>query len=150
MFCKSCGAELPTGASVCEKCGKAVQTIMIAEEPKEQSVATSAPKAEPSAPAKKKKKPDGLILPLVMLIVSGGSLAYLYIGNTFHSIMSWFTSLGEEKHLREDIIVATDPMEYTVNIAIVVGAVILALIGVIGVVILFKRLGRKVLSKKDD
>ena len=150
MFCKSCGSELPTGASVCEKCGKKVQTMVVAEEEKTTSVATAAPKEEPAAaPEKKKKKPDGLILPAIMLIISGGGLFYLYAGNTFNSIMSWFTSTGEEKHLREEIIVNPDPIEYAMNIAIIVGAALLAVLGLAGLLVLFKRLGRKFLAKKD-
>ena len=149
MFCKSCGKELPAGASVCENCGKAVETIMVADEPKAQSVAVSEPKVETSAPEKKKKKPDGLILPAIMLIISGGGLFYLYAGNTFNSIIAWFTSLKEEQVINDTFTATADPIEYAVNIAVIVGAVILALLGVAGLIVLFRRLGRKLLAKKD-
>ena len=149
MFCKSCGTELPTGASVCEKCGKEVQTIMVAEEPKEKTVAEPAPTVETAAPEKKKKKPDGLFLPVFLLVLSGGGLFYLYAGNTFNSIMSWFTSVNEEQNLRGEVIRTADPVEYIVNIGVCVGAVILALLGIVGLVILFNRPGRKLLAQKD-
>ena len=152
MFCKSCGKELPTGAAVCENCGKKVETIMVVEEEaKAQSVATSAPKEEAPAPERKsKKKPDGLVLPAIMLIISGGGLFYLYAGNTFNSIIAWIKSSFEEKSvLNETFVSTTDPVEWIVNIAVIVGAVLLAVLGVAGLVVLFRRLGRKAVSKKD-
>ena len=149
MFCKKCGTELPTGASECPKCGKAVETIMVAEEPKTQSVSTSAPAAaEPAAPVRKKAKPDKLTLPLAMLIISGAGLVYLYMSNTFSSILSWFTSTGEEKHLRPEINTGTDPIELVGNIGAIVIAALFVLMAVAGLVILFRRLGIKV-SRKD-
>ena len=140
MFCKACGKELPVGVPACPNCGKPVETIAAVEEKKTESVA--------SAPAKKKAKPDKLILPVVMLIISIGGLAYLYIGGTFSSILSWFTSEGEEKILRPEINTSTDPLELAGNIGAIVISGILVLIAISGLVILFKRLGRK-LSNKD-
>lgn len=149
MFCKACGKELPVGVPACPNCGKPVETIAAVEEKKTESVATAAPEAPTaSAPAKKKAKPDKLILPLVMLIISIGGLAYLYIGGTFSSILSWFTSEGEEKILRPEINTSTDPLELAGNIGAIVISGILVLIAISGLVILFKRLGRK-LSNKD-
>ena len=149
MFCKKCGAELPTGASECPKCGKAVETIMVAEEPKTASVATSAPvAAQPAAPARTKAKPDKLLLPAVLLIISGAGLVYLYMSNTFSSILSWFTSTGEQKHLRPEINTGTDPIELLGNIGAIAIAVLFVLMAVAGLIILFRRLGRK-LSRKD-
>ena len=149
MFCKSCGTEIPTGASECPKCGKAVETIMVAEEPKTASVATSAPvAAQPAAPARTKAKPDKLLLPAVLLIISGAGLVYLYMSNTFSSILSWFTSTGEEKHLRPEINTGTDPIELLGNIGAIAIAVLFVLLAIAGLIILFRRLGRK-FSRKD-
>ena len=151
MFCKSCGTEIPTGASECPKCGKAVETIMIAEENQTESVATSAPQpAVEAAPAvKKRKKSDNLTLPVVLLIISIGGLVYMYIDNTFGSIISWFTSTAEEaKHLPGNLNRMPQMDEFFVIIAALVIAVILAVIAVIGLIMLFKRLGRK-FSAKD-
>ncbi|MBQ9901864.1 MAG: zinc ribbon domain-containing protein [Clostridia bacterium] len=149
MFCKKCGAELPIGASECPKCGKAVETIMVAEEPKTESVATSAPvTAEPAASSRKKAKPDKLLLPLALLVVSGAGLVYLYLSNTFSSILSWFTSTGEQKHLRPEINTGTDPIELLGNIGAIAVTVLLVILALAGLFILFRRLGRK-LSRKD-
>ena len=65
MFCKECGSEIPTGASECPKCGKAVETIMIAEENKTESVATSVPQPATEAAPEKKKRAK-LLRPLVL------------------------------------------------------------------------------------
>jgi len=151
MFCKECGSEIPTGASECPKCGKAVETIMIAEENKTESVATSVPQpATEAAPEKKKRaKSTNLTLPVVLLIISVGGLVYMYIDNTFGSILSWFTSTAEEvKHLPGNL--NRDPQvdELFVIIGALVIAVILVIIAVIGLIMLFKRLGRK-LSSND-
>ena len=149
MFCKKCGTELPTGASECPKCGKAVETIMVAEEPRTESVATAAPvAAEPAAPARKKAKPDKLVLPVVLLAIAGAGLVYLYMSNTFSSILSWFTSTGEEKHLRPEINTGTDPIELLGNIGAIAIAVLFVLLAIAGLIILFRRLGRK-FSRKD-
>ncbi len=149
MFCKACGTEIPAGASVCPNCGKSVEVIVAVEEKKTQSVATTAPEtAAPSAPQRKKAKPDKLILPTVLLILSVGGLVYFYIGGTFSSIWSWFTSEGEEKVLRPEINTGTDPIELIGNIGAIVIAAVLVLIAIAGLVILFKRIGRK-LSSKD-
>lgn len=150
MFCKACGTEIPTGASECPKCGKAVETIMVAEKPKEESVATSAP--EPvvqEAPAKKtRKKSTSLTLPVVLLVISVGGLVYMYLDNTFGSIISWFKSTAEEtKVLPGNLNRGPQFDEYIVIIGALVAAGILAVIAVVGLVMLFKRLGRKFSSK---
>ena len=149
MFCKACGTEIPTGASACPNCGKAVETIVAVEEKKTESVASSAPETTAaSAPVKKKAKPDKLTLPAILLILSVGGLVYLYISGTFGSILSWFTSEGEEQVLRPEINTSTDPLELVGNIGAIAISAILVLMAISGLVILFKRLGRK-LSKKD-
>jgi Predicted membrane protein len=149
MFCKKCGTELPTGASECPKCGKAVETIMVAEEPRTESVATSAPvAAESAAPVRKKAKPDKLVLPVVLLAIAGAGLVYLYMSNTFSSILSWFTSTGEEKHLRPEINTGTDSVELIGNIGAIVISALFCILAIVGLVLLFKRLGRKFLPKR--
>ncbi len=150
MFCKACGTEIPTGASECPKCGKAVETIMIAEEKKTESVANAEPKpAAEAAPEKKKKaKPDKLILPVVLLVLSVGGLVYMYIGGTFNSIYSWFTSTAEEtKHLPSELNRGVQYDELIANYGMLVIAGLLVIIALIGLVILFKRIGRKFSSK---
>ena len=151
MFCKACGTEIPTGASECPKCGKPVETIMVAEEKKTESVAASAPaKTAESAPAaNKKSKSDNLIPPAILLIISVGGLVYMYIDNTFGGIISWFTSTAEEtKHLPGNLNRAPQMDELSFIVAAIVVAILLAIIAVIGLVMLFQRLGRK-FSRKD-
>ncbi len=148
MICKSCGNEIPTGASVCPKCGKSVETIMVAEEKKPETVAASAPQTAPAAPEKKSKaKPDKLTLPVILLIISGAGLFYLYTSNTLSSILSWFTSSGEEKNLRPEIIRSDDPMLLIGNIGAIAVTVLFCLIGIAGLVVLFRRLARKFSSR---
>ena len=94
MFCKKCGSEIPTGASECPKCGKAVETIMVAEEKKTETVAEPAPvAAAPAASTGKKAKSDKLTFPLVLLIIAGAGLAYLYVSGTFSGIYALFVFL---------------------------------------------------------
>ena len=86
---------------------------------------------------------------MILLILSVGGLVYLYIGGTFNSIWSWFTSEGEEKVLRPEINTGTDPIELIGNIGAIVIAAILLVVALLGLVILFKRLGRKLSGGKD-
>ena len=129
MFCKACGTEIPTGSSECPKCGKAVETIMVAEEKKTESVATSAPTtASEDAPSKKRM----------------GGLVYMYISGTFSSIYSWFTSTAEEsKHLPSELNRGIQYDELIANYGMLVLAGLLGVIAIIGLIILFKRIGRK-------
>lgn len=151
MFCKGCGTELPTGASECPKCGKAVETIMLADEKKTESVAASDPKptAGATTQTKKRAKSGKLILPVVLLVLSVGGLVYMYIGGTFSSIYSWFTSSAEEaKHLPSELNRGIQYDELIANYGMIVIAGGLVIIAVIGLIILFKRLGRKFTGKE--
>ena len=146
MFCKACGTEIPTGSSECPKCGKAVETIMVAEEKKTESVATSAPTtASDAAPSKKRRaKSDKLILPVILLVISVGGLVYMYISGTFSSIYSWFTSTAEEsKHLPSELNRGIQYDELIANYGMLILAGLLGVIAIIGLIILFKRIGRK-------
>ena len=100
---------------------------MVAEEKKTESVATSAPTtASEAAPSKKRRaKSDKLILPVILLVISVGGLVYMYISGTFSSIYSWFTS------------------KLIANYGMLVLAGLLGVIAIIGLIILFKRIGRK-------
>ncbi len=150
MFCKSCGSEIPTGVSECPKCGKPVEVIMAVDEEKPQTVASSAPITVGAVSEKKKAQSESLVLPAVELIISAAGLVYLYLSNTLSSILSWFTSNGEQKHLRPEINVGTDPAELLANIGVIALTVVFVIIGIIGLVVLFRRLGRKFnLSKKS-
>ena len=150
MFCKSCGSEIPTGASECPKCGKPVEVIMAVDEEKPQTVASSAPITVGAVSEKKKAQSESLVLPAVELFISAAGLVYLYLSNTLSSILSWFTSNGEQKHLRPEINVGTDPAELLANIGVIALTVVFVIIGIIGLVVLFRRLGRKFnLSKKS-
>lgn len=152
MFCKSCGNEIPTGASACQVCGRPVETMVVAEEKKTESVATSAPRTEAaSAPVSRgKRKPDKLVLPVVLLALSGAGLVYFYMSGTFSSIMNWFLSEGEKSHVgRPEMVTNMDPVELAANIGAIVLAGIFVLMALSGLVILFKRLGRKLKSDRD-
>lgn len=148
MFCKSCGNEIPTGASACQVCGRPVETIVAVDEKKPESLASSAPVTSDAAKKIQKIKSDKLLLPLVLLITSGAGLVYLYISNTFISIWSWFTSTGEEKHLRPEINTGTDSVELIGNIGAIVISALFCILAIVGLVLLFKRLGRKFLPKR--
>lgn len=151
MFCKQCGAELPTGASVCPKCGKAVETIIPVEETTTESVATAAPTIQAEAVPEKKarRKSDNLVPPVVILAIAAAGLAYLYMSGTFSSILNWFTSEGEKAHVaRPELVTEMDPIELLGNIGAIVASGLLGVLALVGLVMLFKRLGRK-LSNKD-
>ena len=99
--------------------------------------------------SKKKSKSDNLIPPAILLIISVGGLVYMYIDNTFGGIISWFTSTAEEtKHLPGNLNRAPQMDELSFIVAAIVVAILLAIIAVIGLVMLFQRLGRK-FSRKD-
>lgn len=151
MFCKQCGAELPSGASVCPKCGKALETIVPVDETKTESVATAAPTIQAEAVPEKKarKKSDKLTLPAVLLAIAAAGLVYLYMSGTFGSIMNWFTSEGEKAHVgRPEMVTEMDPIELLGNIGAIVAAGLLGILALVGLVLLFQRLGRK-FSRKD-
>ena len=94
------------------------------------------------------KKADKLILPVVLLVLSVGGLVYMYIGGTFNSIYSWFTSTAEEtKHLPSELNRGVQYDELIANYGMLVIAGLLVIIALIGLVILFKRIGRKFSSK---
>ena len=102
MFCVKCGTQLPDDAKFCNNCGASIGAAPAAEPApvvETAPVVEAAPKAEPvaapvvepapapvveTAPAKKKKKPNILIIIVVILVAAflgkllGGALGDSY------------------------------------------------------------------------
>lgn len=154
MFCKNCGAEIPDGSGFCTKCGKPVETLVSAGNPEEKKETIAAVLADlgsgqsvGDSGAKKSGKPKGLVAPIATLIASISGWIYFLYTNSMQGIKAWFTSSDElQSSVSQNYNYYGNNFsndELMGNIVIIGVMVLFTLLGIVGVIVLIKRLIRK-------
>ncbi len=148
MKCKFCGAEIDDGSAFCAKCGKPVETLAAVEESKGE-IAAAAPEDHGAAPPPPppRRKPKTLITPIIVLIISASGWLYILASNSIDGMKAWFTSSqelqssvsGQYNYFGNN----SSSEELAGNIILIAIMVLFTLLGIVGVVMLIRRLIRK-------
>ena len=152
MNCKFCGNFVPDGNDTCPVCGRRPTEDPIGKLLSENQPSTlvAVPSAESKAPAKEPKK--GLFAPLLAIAASVGSWIYAWGQGIWDTIRTIFNgSYGASSQLGADSSFATGASSTsafgeasTGVILLLAAAVLITIIGVAGVIALFKRLFNRI------
>lgn len=148
MFCKFCGAEIPKDSSFCAKCGKEVKDIAPAPDKKEDMIPAPDRNVPPPPPPKKK----GLVAPIIILLIAASGWLYILSSNSIEGMVAWFTSSNDlQSSVSQQYNYFNNNFsveELAGNIALLVIMILFTALGIIGVIMLIKRLIRKFAPKK--
>ena len=150
MNCKFCGNFVPEGKDSCPVCGRRPDEEPIGKLLSENQPSTALQTTEPAAATAEapaaKKHPTGLLLPLIMIAISAAGWVYGLIGDQkiFSSLFASVFKTGTGMAADSNYVTPTNPDEMTGLLLIGGLAIILTLIGIAGIIMLFKRLYNRV------
>lgn len=151
MLCKFCNEEIPKGAAFCPKCGKEVKAMMPVPEENEK-IAHVPDKNVPPPPPPPPPKKTGLVAPIIILLIAVSGWLYILSSNSIEGMMAWFTSSNElQSSVSQQYNYYGNNFsveELAGNIGLLIVMVLFSLLGIIGLVMLIRRLIRKFLPKK--
>jgi len=152
MNCRFCGNFVPEGRDSCPVCGRRPD-----EEPIGKLLSENQPNsnqlAEVSEPAStsNQRHPKGLLLPLILIAISVAGWVYGLIGDGQIFLTMLKVATGNGTSISEDsdfVIPNATAAESTAVLIYGALAVLLTIIGLVGVVMLFKRLYNRIKYSK--
>ena len=154
MKCQHCGDEVANGSAFCTNCGKPVEVLAAAQEAKDDIMLAMEHKDTQTPPpsSASSDKPKGLLTPIVTLIASAAGWLYVLFTNSLEGIKAWFTSSQDMQDSLSDSYNYfgnnSGTGETTGYIIFLVIMVLFTVIGIVGLVMLCKRLGRRFIPRK--
>lgn len=152
MICKHCGAEIAEGSAFCTNCGKSVETLVAAPESLSEALTSITEGQEKTSPSSEKEKSKGLLAPLITLIASASGWLYVLFSNSIEGIKAWFVSsqdMQDSLSGRYEYFGNNGGTDETIGAIVLIAVMVLfTLLGVVGLVMLVKRLIRKFAPKR--
>lgn len=152
MICKFCGTEIAEGSAFCAKCGKPVETLVAAEKSKGEIAPAASENHKVTPPPHPPRKPKSLVTPIVTLILSASGWLYILASNSIEGMKAWFTSSQE---LQDSVSGSynyfgnnTSSEELAGNVILIAIMVLFTLLGIVGIVMLIRRLVGKFTPRK--
>lgn len=149
MLCKFCNGEIPNGAAFCPKCGKEVKDMVPVPEASEEIAHVPDKNVPPPPPPPKK---TGLVAPIIILLIAVSGWLYILSSNSIEGMMAWFTSSNDlQSSVSQQYNYYGNNFsaeELAGNIGLLIIMVLFSLLGIIGLVMLIRRLIRKFIPKK--
>ncbi len=157
MNCKFCGNFVPDGSDTCPVCGRrptedSIGKLLSENQPSTLAVAPTVSEVKSTKEAPQKKVKKGIFAPLLAIAASAAGWVYAWGQGVWDTLRTIFNSMyGESSQLASDssfdIPGASTGIfgEATTTALLIAGAaILLAIIGIVGVISLFKRLYNRV------
>lgn len=148
MNCRFCGNFVPEGKDSCPVCGRRPDEEpigkLLSENQPVTTMQTVEPAQAPEAPAAK-KRPTGLLLPLLMIAVSVAGWFYGISTGLHEQFAAHYAVVSGNGTHTSDEYVTFDTTGDLIGMLIIGGlAILLTIIGIAGIVTLFKRLYNRI------
>lgn len=152
MNCRFCGNFVPEGRDSCPVCGRRpdeepIGKLLSENQPNSNQLA----EVSESTSTSNQKHPNGLLLPLILIAISVAGWVYGLIGDGQIFLTMLKVATGNGTSISEDsdfVIPNATAAESTAVLIYGALAVLLTIIGLVGVVMLFKRLYNRIKYSK--